>query len=353
MSESTYSLFQQGKAHLKRGMAAQATVALEKAKKREPDKASIREALGIAYFRIRRWEEAEAEFRKVLELSPVNDYAHYALGRCLEKQGRDPRGEPALQARELAPARVGAVPRADHRARLSTASQAVAGDAADLVERGDAGEREPEAVLAERRHALRDRLGEDLVGRAGLDQPAHPALHRHHLVQRDAAREPGAAALDAADGAVEPQVLARLVRPSSSSSSALGQYASRQASQSRRASRCATMQLIDVASRLGSTPMSTRRAIDDAALCVCSVVSTRWPVIAAWMAMRAVSSSRISPTRSTSGSERRIVRSPRANVRPLLKLTSIWLMPAASGTRPDPRSSSATRSASLRTSSAA
>jgi Flp pilus assembly protein TadD len=88
MSESTYSLFQKGRAHLKRGMAAQATVALEKAKRREPDKASIREALGIAYFRIRRWEEAEAEFRKVLELSPVNDYAHYALGRCLEKQGR-------------------------------------------------------------------------------------------------------------------------------------------------------------------------------------------------------------------------------------------------------------------------
>jgi len=88
MSESTYSLFQRGKAHLKRGMAAQATVALEKAKKREPDKASIREALGIAYFRIRRWKEAEAEFRTLLELSPVNDYAHYALGRCLEKQGR-------------------------------------------------------------------------------------------------------------------------------------------------------------------------------------------------------------------------------------------------------------------------
>src|SRR5947207_13556469 len=89
MSESTYSLFQQGRAHLKRGMAAQATIALEKAKRREPEKASIREALGIAYFRIGRWEEAEAEFRKLLELSPVNDYAHYALGRCLEKQGRD------------------------------------------------------------------------------------------------------------------------------------------------------------------------------------------------------------------------------------------------------------------------
>ena len=84
----TYDLFQQGSEHLRRGMPAQATVALEKAKKLEPDKASIREALGIAYFRIQRWPEAEAEFRKVLELSPTNDYAHYALGRTLEKQGR-------------------------------------------------------------------------------------------------------------------------------------------------------------------------------------------------------------------------------------------------------------------------
>jgi Flp pilus assembly protein TadD len=89
MGESTYSLFQQGRAQLKNGMAAQATVSLEKAKRREPEKASIREALGIAYFRIRRWREAEAEFRKVLELSPADDYAHYALGRCLEKQGRE------------------------------------------------------------------------------------------------------------------------------------------------------------------------------------------------------------------------------------------------------------------------
>src|SRR6266705_1112783 len=80
MSE-TYDLFQQG-------MAAQATVALEKAKKAEPDKASIREALGIAYLRIQRYAEAEAEFRTMLELSPADDYAHYGLARTLEKQGR-------------------------------------------------------------------------------------------------------------------------------------------------------------------------------------------------------------------------------------------------------------------------
>jgi Flp pilus assembly protein TadD len=83
-----YDYFQQGRRHLKKGMAAQATVPLEKAKRREPHKASIREALGIAYFRIQRYREAEAEFRAVLDISPADDYAHYALGRCLEKQGK-------------------------------------------------------------------------------------------------------------------------------------------------------------------------------------------------------------------------------------------------------------------------
>ena len=87
MSE-TYDLFQRGRGQLRQGMAAQATVSLEKAKRREPHKASIRESLGIAYFRLRRYEEAEAEFRTALEISPVDDYAHYALGRCLEKLGR-------------------------------------------------------------------------------------------------------------------------------------------------------------------------------------------------------------------------------------------------------------------------
>ena len=83
-----YENFQEGRRRLKKGMPAQATVALEKAKKLEPNKASIREALGIAYFRLSRWQEAEAEFRAMLEISPTDDYAHYALGRTLEKQGR-------------------------------------------------------------------------------------------------------------------------------------------------------------------------------------------------------------------------------------------------------------------------
>lgn len=87
MSE-TYDLYRQGRAHLAQGLNAQATVALEKAKRREPRKASIREALGLAYYRIQRFAEAEAEFRAVLELQPVDDWAHFALARCLERQGR-------------------------------------------------------------------------------------------------------------------------------------------------------------------------------------------------------------------------------------------------------------------------
>ena len=83
-----YDFFQEGRRRLRKGMTAQATVPLEKAKRLEPRKASIREALGIAYFRLRRWREAEEEFRAVLELSPTDHYAHYALGRALEKLGR-------------------------------------------------------------------------------------------------------------------------------------------------------------------------------------------------------------------------------------------------------------------------
>jgi len=92
-----YDLYQQGRRHLRGGMSAQATVALERAKRLEPEKASIREALGIAYFRIARWAEAEAEFRKLLELSPADDYAHYALGRALLNQGREREAAPHLK----------------------------------------------------------------------------------------------------------------------------------------------------------------------------------------------------------------------------------------------------------------
>jgi Flp pilus assembly protein TadD len=87
--DGAYELFREGQKRLRSGMTAQATVPLEKAKRLEPEKASIREALGIAYFRLARWRDAEREFRTIVEdLSPTDHYAHYALGRALEHQGK-------------------------------------------------------------------------------------------------------------------------------------------------------------------------------------------------------------------------------------------------------------------------
>ena len=41
----------------------------------------------MAYIRIHRYHEAAAEFEFILESAPANDYAHYCLGRCLERLG--------------------------------------------------------------------------------------------------------------------------------------------------------------------------------------------------------------------------------------------------------------------------
>ena len=50
-----------------------------------------------------------------------------------------------------------------------------------------------------------------------------------------------------------------------------------------------------------STPISSKRTMDDSASFVCSVEKTMWPVMAARTEMDAVSASRVSPTMMTSG----------------------------------------------------
>jgi D-tyrosyl-tRNA(Tyr) deacylase len=141
--ERDLRLFQLGRSHLRNGMPAQATVPLEKAKRAEPTSRSIREALGIAYFRIRRWEEAEAEFR--------------ALRRARSIRRVRP-SRPRARAREPGPARGGdatpqarAVAAAAHRGRrharvavravvqrVSEASVSVGDDVVDAIGRGGA-----------------------------------------------------------------------------------------------------------------------------------------------------------------------------------------------------------------------
>jgi Tfp pilus assembly protein PilF len=82
-----YARFQEGSRLLDSGNTHAAVVALERARDLEPEKGSIREALARAYFRSQRIEAARVEFEKVLELDPVNDYAHFGLGMCLLRKG--------------------------------------------------------------------------------------------------------------------------------------------------------------------------------------------------------------------------------------------------------------------------
>ncbi|HEY0630475.1 MAG TPA: tetratricopeptide repeat protein [Thermoleophilaceae bacterium] len=85
--EHVYDLYRRGSELLESGDFAAAAIPLEQARSFEPDKTSIREALGRAYFHSRRYVEAREEFAAVVERSPVNDYAHFCLGRAFQLTG--------------------------------------------------------------------------------------------------------------------------------------------------------------------------------------------------------------------------------------------------------------------------
>src|SRR5919202_5887306 len=86
--DDVYDLYQRGMSVLEDGHFHAATVPLAKAADLEPDKTSIREALGRAYFRSQHFEQARAEFEAVVERAPTNDYALFCLGRSLLQLGR-------------------------------------------------------------------------------------------------------------------------------------------------------------------------------------------------------------------------------------------------------------------------
>ena len=87
-SPSAYDLFARGRAMLEGGNPHAAALLLGRAKLLEPEKASIREALGRAYFHSRRYAEAAREFEAVIERYPVNDFAQFCLGRALTLAGQ-------------------------------------------------------------------------------------------------------------------------------------------------------------------------------------------------------------------------------------------------------------------------
>jgi Flp pilus assembly protein TadD len=116
-----YELFCNGTRLLEQGDFHAAAVPLSRARELEPDKDSIREALGRALFRAQRYEEAAAEFGAIVEHRPTDDYAQFCLGRSLQQLGRhaEARG-PLTLAANLQPQR------ADYRRYLDRARRRAA-----------------------------------------------------------------------------------------------------------------------------------------------------------------------------------------------------------------------------------
>ena len=89
--ESTFTLYRRGIELLEDGNFKQAAVPLAVAARQAPEKSSVREALGRAYFRSGQFAKAAAEFEAVVDNHHVDDYAHFCLGRALVKIGETKR----------------------------------------------------------------------------------------------------------------------------------------------------------------------------------------------------------------------------------------------------------------------
>ena len=86
--DSVYDLYRRGTGLLEAGDHHAAIIPLTQARDAEPEKTSIREALGRALFYARRYEQAAAEFEAVVDRAPTNDFALFCLGRSLQQLGR-------------------------------------------------------------------------------------------------------------------------------------------------------------------------------------------------------------------------------------------------------------------------
>jgi Flp pilus assembly protein TadD len=86
--EGVFDLYMRGQELLASGDHHSAVVPLTRARNLAPAHDSIREALGRALFRSRRYEEALVEFQAVAEHAPTNHFALFCAGRSLQILGR-------------------------------------------------------------------------------------------------------------------------------------------------------------------------------------------------------------------------------------------------------------------------
>lgn len=82
-----YGLYRRGTALLEQGDPRGAIAALEEAVAAEPDRASLWEPLGRAFFATAQLGRARSAFERLLEIDPSDHFAHFGVGRCWEREG--------------------------------------------------------------------------------------------------------------------------------------------------------------------------------------------------------------------------------------------------------------------------
>jgi Flp pilus assembly protein TadD len=87
MSE-IFQEYDRGRRLFERGDFIAAARALAPVAEAEPTNRTVLELLGRAYFHSAALARAEAAFRRLVALDPVDSWAHAALARALERQGR-------------------------------------------------------------------------------------------------------------------------------------------------------------------------------------------------------------------------------------------------------------------------
>jgi len=86
--EDAYRLFVKAKELIGKKDFLNASLLLEEAREYEPEKGSIREALGICYYNMGFYSSSRDHFDKAIEIDAANDFAHYGMGLCLIKENK-------------------------------------------------------------------------------------------------------------------------------------------------------------------------------------------------------------------------------------------------------------------------
>lgn len=96
-STDPYELLTKGRALLAAERSSEAVELLRAARDLEPEKGSVREALGRALYNSGDARRATEEFQAAVDLNPADDYAYFGLALCTARLGLRKRAQGLLK----------------------------------------------------------------------------------------------------------------------------------------------------------------------------------------------------------------------------------------------------------------